>query len=376
MIEFEGKYCTAIVFTDELDTNAKDQIITLINHPAFEGSKVRIMPDVHAGAGCVIGFTAEMRDIVVPNLVGVDIGCGMLTTKLGKKDIDLQALDDFLRKKIPAGFSVNKELDTSLCNPTNEVEAFSEKVISTCGKIDINISRILRSIGSLGGGNHFIEVNEDDKGDKYLVIHSGSRNFGYRIADYHQKKAVGICASKGVKVEKSLAYLQGESKSEYMNDMTLAQEYASRNRQAILKKIMHVFLHIDPIQSFETIHNYIHPEDNIIRKGAISAYTNEKILIPLNMRDGSVLATGKGNPEWNYSAPHGAGRILSRTAAKSTLSMEKFKREMKGVFSTSVRKDTLDESPMAYKDKSVILDASGESIEIIDVIKPIYNFKA
>ena len=177
-------------------------------------------------------------------------------------------------------------------------------------------------------------------------------------------------------MEKPLAYLQGESKSEYMNDMTLAQEFASRNRQAILKKIMNVFLHIDTIQSFETIHNYIHPEDNIIRKGAISAYANEKILIPLNMRDGSVLATGKGNPEWNYSAPHGAGRILSRTAAKSTLSMEEFKKEMKGVFSTSVRKDTLDESPMAYKDKRVILDASGESIEIIDVIKPIYNFKA
>ncbi|QOR34275.1 RtcB family protein [Clostridium sp. 'deep sea'] len=363
----------AIVFTTKIDAKAQQQISTFVSQKAFKGSHVRIMPDVHAGAGCVIGFTAKLIDKVVPNIVGVDIGCGMQVTNLGKIEINFKELDSYIRKSIPHGFAVNKK-------PTIEwPKGLQQRVKEVSERIGSSYERDLKSAGTLGGGNHFIEIAKGKDKNKYLVIHSGSRNFGLKVAEYHQKKAKHICEglTKNNILPKELAYLTGEDMSNYLHDMQVAIEFADFSRKIMSKKIVGFLqLNYSDLDKFTTIHNYINLKDKIIRKGAISAHNNEKVIIPLNMRDGSLIAIGKGNENWNYSAPHGAGRVLSRKAAKEKLSLDKFKHEMRNVFTTSISKKTLDESPMAYKGINQITDFITETIQIVDQIKPIYNFKA
>jgi len=404
-MELSGKYNNAKVFTDNLEDGAKDQIIELLDQEFIKDSKVRIMPDVHKGMGCVIGFTADMGDKVIPNIVGVDLGCGMLTVELGDIDMDLPKLDEMINKNVPSGRNTHIERKTKF-DKISELHCFRELK---------DTKRIERSIGTLGGGNHFIEVGVDSKNNKYLVIHSGSRNLGTQVAEIYQKLAIDLCSgkedyyikreqiiesykSKGKRKEikkvlaelkkeyaelqplypKALCYLTGEYRERYLHDMKICQEYASLNREVMADIILSNLLgkNLNKFNHFETIHNYINFKDNIIRKGAISAYEGEKVLIPINMRDGSIIAIGKGNPEWNYSAPHGAGRLMSRSVAKVTHTLDEFKDTMKGIYSTSVNERTLDESPMAYKPIEEIINNIGETVDIVDIIKPIYNYKA
>lgn len=366
----EGKYGKAKVFTNDLEEGAKSQIINLLNQDFIEGSTVRIMPDVHQGMGCVIGFTGDMGDKVVPNIVGVDIGCGMLTIELGDIEINLAQLDQIISHKIPSGRHVHNERKHRFPK-LQELYVYRQLR---------NTRRMERSIGSLGGGNHFIEVGLDSRKSKYLVIHSGSRNLGNQVAKLYQRMAIEYCQKGELrgKYPKDLCFLTGEKRKQYLHDMKICQEYASLNREVMANIILENLLKksLDDFPYFETIHNYINFKDNIIRKGAIAAYEGEQVLIPINMRDGSILAVGKGNKDWNYSAPHGAGRVLSRTAAKQELDFKEFKETMKDVYSTSVRKATLDESPDAYRPIEEILDAIEETVEVIDVIKPIYSYKA
>jgi len=373
MLTVKGKHGQAKCFVNELEVSALNQIKQYLDQEAFIGSNLRIMPDVHAGAGCVIGFTSKLIDRVVPNIVGVDIGCGVLVVNMGKLDIDFIKLDNFIKDNIPHGFSVNNKKKSINSKLTKRMEKTSRRVGS-------DYKRDLLSIGSLGGGNHFIEVAVDEDKNKYLLVHSGSRNFGYKVAEYHQRKAKEYCASESdpvYKVPKPLAFLEGKLKDEYLEDMQVALDMADANRKAIAKEILgHLGFSNSKLDSFSTIHNYIDLEGGFIRKGAISAYEGERMVIPWNMRDGSVIAIGKGEKEWNYSAPHGAGRILSRKAAKQQLSMSKFISQMQGVYTTSVNKSTLDESPEAYKDSSEILAFLNQTASLEKVLKPIYNFKA
>ena len=369
-MELSGKYSEAKVFTKNLEDGARDQIIELLDQDFIEGAKVRVMPDVHQGMGCVIGFTADMGDKVVPNIVGVDIGCGMLTIELGKRDIDLAKLDKIINKKIPSGYKIH-----------NGVQHRFDKLKDLhCYRDLKNTKRLDRSIGTLGGGNHFIEVGIDGNGNKYLVIHSGSRNLGKQVADLYQKLAIRECSEEDGKAKypKALCYLTGESRDKYLHDMNICQEYANLNRQVMADIILNNLFGkgLNEFEHFQTVHNYINFKDNIIRKGAISAYKDEKVLIPINMRDGSIIAVGKGNPDWNYSAPHGAGRLMSRNLAKETFTLEEFEKSMEGIYSTSVNKKTLDESPMSYKPIGDIIESLEETADIIDIIKPIYNYKA
>ncbi len=400
-----GEYSFAKVFTDSLEDGAKEQIIRLLNQEFVEDAKVRIMPDVHEGMGCVIGFTADMGDKVIPNIVGVDIGCGMLTVELGDVQIDLPNLDNIVHNKIPSGKNVHE----------GRKERYEKLQELYCFRELKNTKRIERSIGTLGGGNHFIELGVDSKGMKYLIIHSGSRNLGTQIAEFYQRLAIDLCSDKEdyfrqrefiiesykeqgkkkqinkalkelkkfyedkkPKYPKELCYLTGKYREQYLHDMKICQEYASLNRKTMANIILESLFkkNIDEFMYFETIHNYIDFRDNIIRKGAISAYKGEKVLIPINMRDGSIIAVGKGNPDWNYSAPHGAGRIMSRTVARENLNLEDFQKSMEGIYSTSVHRGTLDESPFAYKSLDDILENIHDTVEILDIIKPIYNFKA
>ncbi|NLN15065.1 MAG: RtcB family protein [Tissierellia bacterium] len=404
-MELRGKYSTAKVFAKEVEEGARQQIIRLLDQDFVVGSKVRIMPDVHEGMGCVIGFTADLGDKVIPNIVGVDIGCGMLTVELKDLDIDLPTLDKIIYNKIPAGRNTHKERKYD----------YPRLRDLYCLRELRELKRVERSIGTLGGGNHFIEVGIDEDNNKYLVIHSGSRNLGKQVADYYQKLAIELCSGKedfflrreelirkykeeGRRKElkkaikelekeykgleprypKDLCYLTGRYREEYLHDMEICQEYASINRKVMAEIILYALFNkgLEDFQYFETIHNYINFKDNIIRKGAISAYEGEKILIPINMRDGSILAVGKGNPDWNYSAPHGAGRLMSRNEAKADLDLEEFKKTMEGIYTTSVKKSTLDEAPFAYKPMEEIIESIGDTAEIISIIKPIYNFKA
>lgn len=401
----EGKYNSAKVFVDELDEGSQEQITKLLDQDFVKDSKVRIMPDVHRGMGCVIGFTADMGERVIPNIVGVDIGCGMLTVELGQMDINLKKLDEIVNKNIPSAYKTHNRI----------VEEFDRLEDLYCYRELDNMRRIRRSIGTLGGGNHFVELGEDSKGDKYLVIHSGSRNLGKQVADYYQDLAVELCSGreefydekeriieeyrekgKNDKIQKrikqlekqyklteadypkDLCFLTGRHRDRYLNDMKICQEYASLNRKTMVNLILEELINknVDDFNHFETVHNYIDFRDNVIRKGAISAYKDEKILIPINMRDGSILARGKGNEDWNNSAPHGAGRLLSRTQARKNHSLDKFKSDMEGIYTTSVNKRTLDENPDAYKSIDYILENLHETAEVIDIIKPIYNFKA
>lgn len=404
-MELLGKYNMAKVFTGNLEDGAKEQIIELLNQDFIKDSKVRIMPDVHQGMGCVIGFTADMGDKVIPNIVGVDLGCGMLTVELGDINIDLPKLDEIINKNVPSGKNTHIERRFKF-EKFNQLHCFRDLK---------DTKRIERSIGTLGGGNHFIEIGVDGKDNKYLVIHSGSRNLGKQVAEIYQKLAIDLCSgkedyfvkreeiiasykSKGKRKEikkvleelkkeyrelkplypKALCYLTGEYRERYLHDMKICQEYASLNREGMADIILFNLLgkNLNEFIHFETVHNYINFKDNIIRKGAISAYKGEKVLIPINMRDGSIIAVGKGNPEWNYSAPHGAGRLMSRTVAKDAHTLDEFKESMKGIYSTSVNEHTLDESPMAYKPIEEIINNISETVDIIDIIKPIYNYKA
>ena len=385
------------IFTDNIEPVAINQIYNLISMPPFDYSKVRIMPDVHLGSGCVVGFTATLEDKVIPNVIGVDIGCGMLTVNLGKIEIDYKAVDDFIRGKIPAGSDLNKDYDDL------------EYVKNLYCYNELNDKdRIYRSLGTLGGGNHFIEIDRDDEGNAYLVIHTGSRNFGLQVAKLYQQKAVTACKvtapekyensyeflrklgktarapeatmysikENGIrsKIPSEFCYFLGDECDAYLHDMGLCQRFAADNRAKIAEKILK-FLGIRKAESFETMHNYI-DEDRIIRKGAISAKEGQRVIIPMNMRDGCLIATGKGNPDWNFSAPHGAGRLVGRGEARELFTQEEYVREMEGIYTTSVNESTIDESPMAYKPMDEIVRLISPTVEIEKIIKPVYNFKA
>lgn len=378
------------IYAETLEDVALEQIRELGNFEPYQNSKIRIMPDCHAGAGCTIGTTMEIKDKITPNLVGVDIGCGMLTIKLSGNNIDLKKLDVVINEFIPSGFNIHSE---------KKAEFDFDKLIAK----KLNIERAKLSLGSLGGGNHFIEVGKNSKEELFLVIHSGSRNIGGQVAKYHQNIAVNNLTDnseeredliiklknqgrqkdipkelKKIKkplINKNLAYLVGDDFNNYMNDMELMQKYAALNRRTIASIILER-AGLTEDYSFETIHNYIDFKRMILRKGAVSAESGEILVIPINMSDGSIIAKGKGNEDWNYSAPHGAGRLMGRKKAHKSLDLDTFKKQMKDVYSTSVMAETLDEAPNAYKPIDEIIRAIGEAVDIIDIIKPIYNFKA
>lgn len=364
MIELQGKYNIAKVFTDNVEQTAISQIINLLNQPFVDGANIRIMSDVHAGAGCVIGFTANLRDMVIPNLIGVDIGCGMLVVDITDLNINIQDLDKFIHANIPAGFEIHSKPKTG----------YDEYKNILCFEKLYKNERFGLAIGTLGGGNHFIEVDHSDKTDKsYLVIHTGSRNMGKQVADYYQKIAI----EKQTASQKDLCYLTGLDKDNYLHDMKICQEYAVINRNTITSLIFaHFNVKLSDLDSFTTIHNYINFDDDIMRKGAVSAQKFETLIIPMNMRDGSLICTGKGNSDWNFSAPHGAGRIMSRGQAKREISLDDYKKSMEGIYTTCVSQGTLDESPMAYKPMDEIISNIGDTVEIVDIVKPVYNFKA
>lgn len=397
------------IFTKNIEQEAIEQIDLLLNQEAFKDSKIRIMPDVHAGKGCVIGFTGDLGEKVIPNIVGVDIGCGMLCVELGDIDLDLEKLDKVIHEFVPSGFNVHDERKYK----------FVELEQLKCYRELKNTKRLERSIGTLGGGNHFIEVDVDENNNKYLVIHTGSRNLGKQVAEYYQELANQLCnyniaeykekqrelikiyKEQGRKkyiqsaleelkkdyqissnnIPKDLAYLEGQYREDYLHDMKICQDFAILNRMCIAKTILCYLwnrMEVDSRnwKSFETIHNYISFEDNIVRKGAISARKGEKVLIPMNMRDGCIIGIGKGNDDWNQSAPHGAGRIMSRMKAKETFNLDEYKESMKGIYTTSVNEETIDEAPFVYKPMQEIIDCIGDTVDIIKIIKPIYNFKA
>lgn len=398
MIELEGKYNTAKVFTDTLEEGAASQIRTLCDQAYSAGSKIRIMPDVHAGAGCTIGTTMTISDKVVPNLVGVDIGCGMETVRLTQTRMELQKLDKLIYAKIPSGFEVRKTAHRYL----EEIDLTELR----CAEA-VNFDRASRSLGTLGGGNHFIEADRDEDGSLYLVVHSGSRHLGLEVAKYYQEAGYHQINRNGKEEVQSLiaqykaegrdkeirnalkalqkqvltdipytlAYVEGSLFQDYLHDMRLVQHYAILNRRAMMDEILKG-MKLDAAERFTTVHNYIDTEAMVLRKGAVSAKEGEKLLIPINMRDGSLICVGKGNPDWNSSAPHGAGRLMSRAQAKQSFTVSEFKKQMDSVYTTSVGKQTLDECPMAYKGMDDIVRNIGPTAEIIKTIKPIYNFKA
>ena len=366
MIELRGQYAQAKVFTDVVDQESISQVISLLNQPYAEGSCIRMMPDIHAGAGCTIGTTMTIRDKICPNLVGVDIGCGMETIRLKEKRMEMQKLDKLIRQEIPSGFAIRQKNHRFAKNI--DLEALR------CAKY-VKLDRAYSSIGTLGGGNHFIEVDQAEDGSLYLVIHSGSRHLGLEIAEFYQNAGFKALKERGISIPKPLAYVDGQLAEDYLHDMRIAQTFADLNRKAMIDVIVKgMGLHV--AEQFTTVHNYIDMEAGILRKGSVSAQAGEKLLIPINMRDGSLICVGKGNPDWNYSAPHGAGRLMSRSAAKSSFTVSEFKKQMEGIYTTSVGQGTLDECPMAYKSMADIVDNIGPTAEITDIIKPIYNFKA
>lgn len=366
MIEITGKYNTALVYTDNLEPSAAGQIKAFCDMEYSYGSKLRIMPDVHAGKGCTIGTTMTVTDKIVPNIVGVDIGCGMLTVKLKEKRLELPKLDSFIRQNIPFGRNVRERAHRS----HGRIDIYELECVK---KIDTR--RAKESIGTLGGGNHFIEIDTD--GDSlYLVIHTGSRNLGLRVAEYYQKTAYNACGGRAQsEIPYELAFLEGDSMQSYLHDMELMQRFAALNR-TVIKEVIVDRLKLHEEESFETIHNYIDTDNMILRKGAVSASKGERLLIPMNMRDGSLLCTGLGNSDWNCSAPHGAGRLMNRRDAEQSFTLSQFKKSMEGIFTTSVSKDTIDESPFVYKPMEEILKNISETVKVDKILKPIYNFKA
>ncbi len=393
-----GRYNTALCFAKVIEQEAIDQISRMCDYPFTEGSRIRIMPDVHAGAGCTIGTTMTITDKAVPNVVGVDIGCGMYTVDLGKGDLDFARLDEAAHY-IPSGMNVwegrREKFDLT------GLECFRELK---------DTARLERSLGTLGGGNHFIEVDRAQDGTNYLIIHSGSRNLGLQVARIYQNLAIELHSGKEEYLRKreeiirsykeqgrrseiqqalkelkwsrqeadmpeDLCYLYGVYLDRYLHDVEICQDFARRSREKMAEIIMER-TGLTGRDGFHTIHNYIDTEEMILRKGAIAAHKGEKVLIPINMRDGSVLAIGRGNPEWNFSAPHGAGRLMSRTKAKEDLSLEEYQKTMEGIYTTSVNESTLDEAPMAYKSLDDIIDVIRDSVDVVDVMKPVFNFKA
>lgn len=415
MLELKGKYGIAKVFTDVIEDEAIKQIIILLNQPFVNGCNVRIMSDVHAGTGCTVGFTANLGDKVIPNLVGVDIGCGVTTVPLGDVNIDYRKLDKVIRENIAFGFEINKK----------QKKYFDELEDMYCYKdiIKHQHDKVLRAIGSIGSGNHFCEIDEDSDNNKYLLIHTGSRHLGVDVCKYYQNKAgneenknniniiinnlkqsgresdiqnaIENYKSNLDKIPKNLLYLIGEDRDKYLHDMKICQKYAALNRFTIAEEILKNLFNDCNVQLstggkirikqkgkynikeewFDTIHNYI-GEDNIIRKGAVSAYEGQKLIVPINMRDGALICVGKGNKDWNFSCPHGAGRILSRGKAKEILELSEYSQQMQGIYSTCINEDTIDESPMCYKNIDDIISNIGDTVEIIKIIKPVYNFKA
>ncbi len=400
MIEIRGKVNTAVCYAKVIEEEAIEQIRRMCDYPVTEGSRVRIMPDVHAGKGCTIGTTMTIRDKAVPNVVGVDIGCGMYTVNIGRTAIDFEKVDAAAHY-IPSGKRVWD----------GRQERFDLSALRCCRNLK-DSRRLERSLGTLGGGNHFIEIDRAADGTNYLVIHSGSRNLGKQVAELYQQLAVDLAKGKEkyfiardalireyketgrraeiqaalkqmakafteqeMTIPEDLCFVYGQYLEDYLHDVEICQTFARRNRE-LMAEILFDRIGMTGTDGFHTIHNYIDTKEMILRKGAIAAHEGEKVLIPINMRDGSVLAIGKGNPEWNYSAPHGAGRIMSRTKAKDTLDMEEYRKAMEGIYTTSVSPGTLDESPMAYKSLGDIIDVIGESVDVIDVMKPVYNFKA
>ena len=403
MFDIKGKVNTAVCYAAVVEDEAIEQIRRMCDHEFTEGSKIRIMPDVHVGKGCTIGTTMTVIDKAVPNVVGVDIGCGMYTVKLEQQDIDPQKVDEAAHF-IPSGRNVWE-------GRVERVERF-DLMDLRCYRNLKDAKRLEKSLGTLGGGNHFIEIDYAPDGTKYLIIHSGSRNLGKQVAEYYQKLAVDLAMGKGELFEKrqelirtykeqgrrkeiqpilrtmekewqpreltmpaDLCYLYGQYLEDYLHDVQICQRFAERSR----KKMADIILErtgMSGAGAFHTVHNYINTDEMILRKGAIAAHKDELVLIPINMRDGSVLARGKGNPDWNYSAPHGAGRIMSRSVAKNTLDMETYRKSMEGIYTTSVNSATLDEAPMAYKALEDIIDVIRESVDVIDILKPVYNFKA
>ena len=373
-LEIKGKYTSAKIFTHNINEDTLSQIYRLLNHPFSEGSTIRIMPDCHIGKGAVVGTTITYDDKIVPDVVGVDLGCGLYVAELKgltKDDIDMEMLDKTIRRFVPAGF--NHRDRTHLFIKDVDLDALHAPMKDR--------RRVELSLGSLGGGNHFIELNQDETGKLYLIIHSGSRSLGQDVAKYHQKKAVSLWAEKNNRTEKDeyidpeFAFLTGEDMQQYLNDVSIAQKYAHLNRKAMISEIVK-YMKWEVAREFDTIHNYADTEAKILRKGAISAKVGEEVLIPINMRDGSILATCKGNADWNQSAPHGAGRLFSRTQAKKTFEMEAYIETMKDVYTTSISPSTLDEAPFAYKTMEEILERTGETFEVKAILKPLYNFKA
>ncbi len=404
MQEIIGKYNSAKVFIDNCEDTCIEQIRDLLDQEPFRDAKVRIMPDCHAGKSCVIGFTADLGDKIIPNIVGVDIGCGMLTVELGKVDIDYARLDDVIRTYVPSGREVNE----------GRLMRFPKIQEMKCFRELMDTKKMERAIGSLGGGNHFIEVDVDDEGNKYLVIHTGSRQLGIQVCEIYQKMAVGLHTGKEAlwdeeerikreykaagrrseiheiimeihrnfrqtppDVPMDLCFLTGKYSQNYLYDMKICQEFAGENRRMIARQIIEQY-GLEPVGEFTTVHNYIDHESNIIRKGAVSAKKGERLLIPINMRDGSLICVGKGNEDWNFSAPHGAGRLFSRTEAFNRFTVEEFEKTMKdaGIFTTCVNHSTLDESPFAYKGMDDIVGNIEPTADIVKIIKPVYNFKA
>lgn len=400
MLEIQGKVNTAICYATVIEDEAIEQIRRMCDYEMTENSKIRIMPDVHAGRGCTIGTTMTIHDKVVPNVVGVDIGCGMYTVELGKIEIDFARVDEAAHF-IPSGMDVWK----------GRLERFDLTELRCYRKLE-HAKRLERSLGTLGGGNHFIEVDAAADGTKYLVIHSGSRNLGKQVAEFYQQRAIDLSAGKADYFEKreeiirtykeqgrrteiqpallalkqaweekkpalpeDLCYLYGTYLQDYLHDVEICQRFAKRSRE-LMAEVLLQRTGMTALSAFHTIHNYIDTDEMILRKGAIAAHAGELVLIPINMRDGSVLARGRGNPEWNYSAPHGAGRLMSRTRARATLDLESYQKAMEGIYSTSVNEATLDEAPMAYKSLADILDVIRESVDVLEILKPIYNFKA
>lgn len=393
-----GKYNSALIYTDVVDDTSIEQVQLLCDQHFTEGSKIRMMPDIHAGAGCTIGTTMTLTDKIVPNLVGVDISCGMLAVQLEQTRIDYQQLDSIIHTHIPHGMNV-RESPHEFVNeiPIEELKCFCE----------VNDKRATLSVGTLGGGNHFIEINRDESNKLWLVIHSGSRNLGLQVAKYYQNLAINTIKRPQIpdikniiekmkanreqqKIQQTLeklkkefttdipndlAYLQGENYNDYLHDMKIMQIYADKNRHAMADVIIKQ-MNLNVANAFTTTHNYIDIEHKILRKGAVSARLNETLIIPINMRDGSLICKGKGNDNWNQSAPHGAGRLFSRSQAKQLFSLNEFATEMQGIYTTSVNEDTLDECPMAYKSISDIVDNISPTVDVLQIIKPEYNFKA
>ena len=392
------------IYATTVEQDAISQIYRLASQPHFAGAKIRIMPDTHAGAGCVIGFTANLGDKVVPNLVGVDIGCGMLVANIGNVELDFEKLDRVIRENIPNGSNVNERGMRVSFDKMEEMVMYKNLR---------NLEHLQSSIGTLGSGNHFLEIDVDEEGNKYIVIHSGSRNLGQQVCKHYQNLAIDQCnahtkeikteinetiarlkkegrqkeSSKAIKeikekynridkVPTDICYLTGDLRQDYLHDMKLCQEFAWQNRLEMLRRILKGMKIKNVVEQWQTVHNYIDFSDNIIRKGAIRCNAGEKVIIPLNMRDGSIIAVGKGNEDWNNSGPHGAGRLMSRRVAKESLSMNDFKKSMEGIFTTCVNRGTIDESPMAYKNAHEIIDGIADTADVINIIKPIYNFKA